>query len=294
MTLEQMIINLNGKIVPKEEARISVLDHGFLYGASVYETLRTYGGKPFLLDAHLTRLRESAQGICLNLPFSDSQIKEEVRKTLRASGNPESALRIIVTCGEGDLGYDPALCTSPSLVLLVYPLVPPPPEIYEKGVALSLVSVQRNLAGALNPVVKSGNLLNPRLAWIEANRKGAYEALMQNYKGELTECTMSNLFLVRNQALKTPAPECGILPGLTRNLVLQVARDQYINVQETSLFPDDLLEADEAFLTVTSREIVPVVRCDDRIIGTGRPGPLTVWLHERYRDKVMALMNQCE
>ena len=289
-----MIINLNGKMVPREEARISVLDHGFLYGASVYETLRTYGGKPFLLEAHLTRLRESAQGICLNLPFSDSRIEEEVRNTLGANNFPESVLRIIVTCGEGDLGYDPALCTSPSLVLLAYPLVPPPSEIYEKGVAVSLVSIRRNLSSALNPVVKSGNLLNPRLAWIEANRRGAYEALMRNYKGELTECAMSNLFLIKNGELKTPALESGILAGLTRNLVLQVARDQLMNVQETSLFPADLLEADEAFLTATSREIVPVVRCDEKVIGTGCPGPLTRWLHERYRDKVLTLMKRCE
>ena len=289
-----MIINLNGKMVPREEARISVLDHGLLYGASVYETLRTYGGKPFLLDAHLARLRESARGICLSLPFSDSQLKEEVRKTLGASNNPESALRIIVTCGEGDLGYDPALCASPSLILLAYPLVPPPSEVYERGVAVSLVSIRRNLTDALNPVVKSGNLMNPRLAWIEAYRKGAYEALMCNYKGELTECAMSNLFLIKHEVLKTPAPESGILPGLTRNLVLQVARDQSMNAQETSLIPGDLLEADEAFLTATSREIVPVVRCDERVIGTGYPGPLTRWLHERYKDKVLTLMKHCE
>ena len=286
-----MIINLNGKIVSREEARISVMDHGFLYGASVYETLRTYGGKPFLLDAHLSRLRESAQGIYLCFPFSDTQIKEEVRKTLQASNYPEAVLRIVVTCGEGDLGYDPALCTAPSLILLVYPLVPPSSEIYEKGVVLSLVSVRRNLASALNPAVKSGNLLNPRLAWVEANRKGAYEALMLNYKGEITECAMSNIFLVRNGVLKTPALECGILPGLTRSLVIQVARNQFIEIQETSLFPADLFEADEAFLTVTSREIVPVVRCDDRVIGTGCPGPLTLCLRDRYREKVMALMN---
>ena len=289
-----MIVNLNGKIVCGQEARITVLDHGFLYGASVYETLRTYGGKPFLLHAHLTRLRESAQAIYLNLPFSDSQIKEEVLRTLATGNYPESALRIIATSGEGDLGYDPALCTSPSLIVLVYPLSPPPREVYEKGVVLSLVSVRRNLVEAMNPAVKSGNLLNPKLAWIEANRKGAYEALMLNHKGELTECTMSNLFLVKNRVLRTPALECGVLPGLTRNLVLQVARDHAIQAEERSLFPADLLEADEAFLTVTSREIVPVSRCDEQVIGARCPGPLTLWLHEEYRERVAALMAQCE
>jgi branched-chain amino acid aminotransferase len=287
---ERMIINLNGKIVSREEARISILDHGFLYGASVYETLRTYCGKPFLLDAHLMRLRESAQGIHLELPFSDQQIKEETLKALAAGDYPEAGLRIIVTYGEGDLGYDPALCTSPSLIILVYPLVPDPEEIHQEGVALSLVSVRRNLASALNPAVKSGNLLNPMLAWIEANRNGAYEAIMLNYRGELSECAMSNLFLIKDQVLKTPALECGILPGLTRNFVLEAARALLISVRETSLFPQDLYEADEAFLTVTSRELVPVVRCDDHVIGQGHPGPWTRRLHEKYREKVKALM----
>lgn len=289
-----MIINLNGKLVSGQEARISILDHGFLYGASVYETLRTYQGKPFLLYAHLARLRESAQAIYLNLPFSDSQLRDEVKKTLSAGNYPESVLRIIVTCGEGDLGYDPALCTTPSFILLVYPLVPPPREIYEQGVVLSLVSVRRNLAEALNPAVKSGNLLNPKLAWIEAHRQGAYEALMLNSKGELTECAMSNLFLVKNRVLKTPALECGVLPGVTRNLVLQIARAHSIPAEEKPLLPADLFEADEAFLTATSREIVPVVQCDKRMIGNGHPGPLTVWVHNKYRDKVIALMDQHE
>ncbi len=287
-----MIINLNGQIVTPEEAKVPVLDHGFLYGASVYESLRTYGGKPFLLDSHLTRLRESADGIGLKLPWTDLQLKGEVLKTLAATGFSETSLRLMVTYGVGDLGYSPTLCTAPSFILLAYPWIPSPAELYEQGVKISLVSVRRNLASAMNPAVKSGNLLNSMLAWTEAQQGGAYEALMLNYRGELAECAMSNLLLAKNNVLKTPAAECGILLGLTRSLVLEIARMLPIEVSETSLRPEDLYGADEAFLTVTSREIIPVVRCDHHKVGSGNPGPLTRLLHERYREKVEELMKR--
>jgi branched-chain amino acid aminotransferase len=285
-----MIINLNGRIVSRSEARISLFDHGFLYGASVYETLRTYEGRPFLVELHLKRLKESAESIHVTLPLTLPQFKEEIEKSLREAQYPEAYLRLIVTPGEGDLGYDPALCRDPVFIILVMPLVPPPAEIYESGVAITIVEVRRNHPLALNPAIKSGNLLNPLLAWNEGHHRGAYESLMMNLKGELTECTMSNVFLAHDGVLKTPAIECGILPGLTRNLVLAISREIGVPCLETSLFPEDLFEADEAFLTVTSREIIPVISCDAVTIGSGTPGPITRRLHQSYRVKVKEIM----
>jgi branched-chain amino acid aminotransferase len=285
-----MIINLNGKIVPESEAKISVLDHGLLYGASIYETLRTYRGKPFLLDSHLGRLQESAQGIYLKLPISIRQIRKELQRTLEAARYPESYVRMIVTRGGGELSYDPSLCKNPNFIILAKELSPPPAELYDNGVTVSLVSVRRNLASAVNPSLKTGNLLSNMLAWVEGNRHGAYEALMLNVEGQLTECTMSNIFLLRNQTLMTPAIDCGILPGITRGLVLEVARESGMAALETALFPHDLYQADEAFLTVTSREIIPVVRCDSQTIGSGVPGAVTKLLHAKYRQKVEELM----
>jgi branched-chain amino acid aminotransferase len=285
-----MIINFNGQIVPRSDARISIFDHGFLYGASVYESIRTYGGKPFLLDHHLSRLEESAAAIHIRLPFPIRELKADVLRTLAEAPGPESTIRIILTRGEGELGYAPENCGAPNRIILIAPLSAPPAEIYEKGVALAIVEVRRNLQAALNPAVKSGNLLNQLLAWNEAQACNAYESLMLNSRGELTECAMCNLFLVKDQGLQTPALECGILAGLTRQLVLDVARESKIKAEETVLYPSDLFQADEVFLTVTSRELIPVVRCDGRTIGSGLPGIITRFLHLKYREKLKTLI----
>ncbi len=285
-----MLINLNGTLLAKSEAKISIFDHGFLYGDSIYETLRTYAGKPFLLYLHLARLEESGRAVRLKAPLPLVQLGEEITRTLDAAKYPESYVRIMITRGEGDLGYDPRLCGSPNFVIFVSPLPPAPAEIYDKGVTLSLASVRRNLPAAINPAVKSGNLLNQAMAWMEAQDVGAYEALMLNYKEELAECTMSNIFFVKDRVVNTPSVECGILPGLTRRWVLEVARSEGMIVREGSFFKGDLFSADEAFLTVTSREVIPVVRCNQHVIGTGLPGPVTRRLHEGYRQKVKELM----
>ena len=287
-----MLINFNGAIMSKSEARISIFDHGFLYGDSIYETIRTYGGKPFLLNLHLERLEESAKGIHLKLPFSLAQMRQEVIDTLQTARYPESHVRIMVTRGEGDFGYDPKLCGRPNFLIFVSPLPTPPPEIYEKGVAISLVSVRRNLPSAINPAIKSGNLLNQALAWMEGQRDAAYEALMLNYKGDLAECTMSNIFFVKEGAVQTPSLNCGILAGLTRKLVLEIAGRLGISVGEGVFSEREFLSADEAFLTVTSREIVPVVRCSNHVIGCGTPGPVTRRLHEAYCQRVVELMKE--
>ncbi|MEW5976582.1 MAG: aminotransferase class IV [Acidobacteriota bacterium] len=285
-----MIINLNGRIVPRKKATVSLFDHGFLYGFSVYETLRTYGGKPFLLEAHFERLQQSAARLALRLPFSLEEFKEELKRTLEVGAYQESQVRVIVSRGEGELGYDPASCRAPTFAILVSLLPETSVRLYQEGVEISLVSIRRNLPDALDPAIKTGNLLNQILAWSEGQSRGAYESLMLNYKGELTECTMSNIFLVKDGLLRTPALECGILAGLTRELVLQLARQNQVPSQEASLVPEDLYAASEAFLTVTSRELVPVVSCDRHRIGDGKPGPITRLLHERYRAMVERLM----
>jgi len=285
-----VLINLNGTLLAGSEAKISIFDHGFLYGDSIYETLRTYGGKPFLLNLHLARLEESGRAIRLKSPLPLIQLGQEITRTLEAAQYPESYVRIMITRGEGDLGYDPRLCSRPNFIIFVSPLPPAPADIYDKGVTLSLVSVRRNLPAAINPAVKSGNLLNQALAWMEAQDVGAYEALMLNCKDELAECTMSNIFFVKDRFVNTPSVECGILPGLTRRWVLEVARSEGMIVREGAFSKEDLFSADEAFLTVTSREVIPVVRCNQHVIGTGLPGPVTRRLHEGYRRKVKELM----
>lgn len=281
-----MIVNFNGKIIPASEARISIFDHGFLYGASVYETLRTYNRKPFMLPMHLERLQQSARAVRWQLPVSTAEMTIEITKALEVGGYPESAIRIIVTRGEGPLGYDPTLLGAPTFIILVSPLQPPSKEIYEKGVAIALVSVRRNLTEALDPSIKSGNLLNQLLAWNEAHDRKAYEALMLNHAGQLAECSQSNIFLVKNQVLLTPHISCGILAGVTRQLVLDIAKASNIQAMETTLLPSDLYRADEAFLTVTSREIIPVVHVDDTTIGSGYPGPMTKALQLKYKQRV--------
>jgi branched-chain amino acid aminotransferase len=290
--VSSVLINFNGAIVPPSEAKISILDHGFLYGDSIYETIRTYGGKPFLLDLHLERLEESGKGIHLTLPLPRAQLGQEVIKTVGVARHHESQIRIMVTRGIGDFGYDPKLCSDPSFLIFVSPLFVPPAEIYDKGVRISLVSVRRNLPSAINPAVKSGNLLNQALAWMESQKDGAYEALMLNYKGDLAECTMSNIFFVKDKVLLTPSLDCGILGGLTRRLVLELARTLGMPVREGAFSVREFLSADEAFLTVTSREIIPVVRCNDQTIGQGIPGTITRRLHEAYRQRVCELMEK--
>lgn len=285
---------MNGQIVSRDEAKISIFDHGFLYGASIYESLRTYAGRPFMLKNHLERLELSAQGIHLKLPLPLAELEAEILRTVKVAAYPEAAIRIIITRGEGGMGYAPKSCGPPCRIILVFPLEPPPLDIYEQGVELALVSVRRNLPAALDPAIKSGNLLNQLLAWNEAQERGAYESLMLNYRGELTECAMCNFFLVKNQILKTPGLECGILQGITRQLILEIAHESNFKTEEAVLQPNDLFQADEAFLTVTSREIVPVVRCDQKKIGSGFPGPTTRFLHMKYRQKVKELMSKEE
>jgi branched-chain amino acid aminotransferase len=287
-------VNVNGRVSDQEHAVISVFDHGFLYGEGVYETLRTYNGLPFLFDRHMRRLRKSAGMLLLDVPLEDDQIDARFRETMRTAGlgdspGREAYIRILVTRGVGELTYDPAATPIPSVVVIVKPNVDPPRDVFERGVRVSLVPIVRNHPGSVNPLIKSNNLLNNALAMQEAFRHGGFEGVMRNYKGELAECTQSNLFIVKNGAALTPPIDAGLLPGITREFLFEVGRDVGVDVREAVLKDDDLLGADESFLTSTTREVVPIVRVDDRTIGSGKPGPVTRALLEGFRKKAQEL-----
>jgi len=277
-------VNVNGRITPERDAMISVLDHGFLYGEGIYETMRTYHGRPFLLDRHMRRMRRSAQMIDLPLPFSDEQLAAQIRETQASSGiDGEVYIRVLVTRGVGELTYDLKATPDPSIVIIVKPQVDPAPSVYEKGVRVVIVDVVRNHPGSVNPMIKSNNLMNSALAMQQALRSDAFEGVMRNYRGELTECTTSNLFVVKNQAALTPPLDAGLLPGITREFLFDIGQQIGVDVREQVLRDEDLFSADEAFLTSTTREAVPIVTVNDRAIGTGRPGPVTWKLLEAFR-----------
>jgi len=281
------MVNVNGRIVDEHEAVISVFDHGFLYGEGIYETLRTYNGRLFLYDRHMRRLRNSARMIELVIPFTDEELARHVSDTIGAMklDGKEAYVRVLVTRGVGELSYDLKATPRPSWVVIVKPLVEPPSEIYERGCKVVLVDVVRNHPKAVNPMIKSNNLMNQAFAAQQAFQRGAFDGVMRNNRGELTECATSNLFLVRNNAVLTPPIECGLLPGITRELLFEVGRNAGIEVREQVLRDGDLFRADEAFLTSTTREIVPIVDVDERAIGNGKPGAVTRRLLKAFRER---------
>ena len=287
-------VNVNGRIFDEEHAVVSVFDHGFLYGEGVYETWRTYNGQPFLFDRHMRRLRQSAGMLALPVPPTDDQLDARCRETMRAAGlsepsRGEAYVRVLVTRGVGDLSYDPASCPAPTIVVIVKPHVAPANDVYDRGVRVALVPVIRNHPGTVNPLIKSNNLLNNALAMQEAFRRGAFEGLMRNYRGELAEGTQSNLFIVRNGAAVTPPVDAGLLPGITREFVFEIGPEAGVPIREAVLRDADLLDADEAFLTSSTRELVPIVAVDDHSIGTGTPGPVTRRLISAFRARADAL-----
>ena len=284
------MVNVNGRITDGQQAVISVFDHGFLFGEGIYETLRTYNGEPFLFERHMRRLRRSAAMLDLSLPLADTEIAARFESTMRAAGlgpagGGEAYIRLLVTRGIGDLTYDPAATPEPSFVVIVKPQVDPAPEIYDGGVTVALVQVVRNHPDTVNPLIKSNNLLNSALAMQEAVRRGAFEGLMRNYRGELAELSTANIFIVKNGEALTPPLDSGLLPGITREFLFEVGAEAGIVVRDQVLKDPDLFGADEAFLTSTTREIVPIVKVDDRTIANGRPGPVTKALLQRFREK---------
>jgi len=262
-----------------------VFDHGFLYGEGVYEVCRTYRGRPFLLGRHLHRLRTSAGLIALSVPHSDGELETRINDTMAAAGlfpwrtgGADAYIRLLLTRGVGELTYDPAATPAPTLVIIARPHKTPDPRIYENGVSVSIVSIQRNAPAALNPLIKSNNLLNNALAMQRALANGGFEAVMRNARGELAECSQSNLFVVSGGVVRTPPLESGLLAGITRQFVLELCGEEGIAAEETTLHDADLLEADEVFITSSTREIVPVVRVDHTTIGSGKPGATTTRL----------------
>ena len=273
---------IDGQLYGKEDAKISVYDHGLLYGDGVFEGIRSYGGKVFRMQAHLDRLWKSAKAILLTIPMSREEMAEAIEKTLAVNGIQDGYIRVVVTRGAGTLGLDPNRCRSPQVIIITDYISLYPEEVYRKGLEIVTVSVARNHPAALSPRIKSLNYLNNILAKIEGLQAGCVEALMLNHKGEVAECTGDNIFLVRDGELLTPSLESGILEGITRDAVIELARAAGIAVHEIPLTRHDVYIADECFLTGTAAEVIPVVKVDSRTIGCGVPGPVTRDLIERF------------
>ncbi len=276
--------SIDGRVVPGEQASVSVFDNGFAFGDSVYETLRTYGGRPFAPRRHLRRLRASAGRLGFAIPLADSELLERIDAVLAAAANPESYLRLIVSRGRGDLSYDFARVVGPTVVIVVKALEPFAEAARRDGIAVALVSVRRNHPLALDPAIKSSNLLNNVLATREAQARGAQEALLLNAGGRLAEGAGSNVFLVKAGALLTPVLSAGLLAGITRELVLETARRLGVVARESDLGEPDLRAADEVFITSTLKEVMHVTRLDGAPIGDGRPGAVTRRLQDAYRE----------
>ncbi len=275
-------VYINGTLYDKDDAKISVYDHGLLYGDGVFEGIRSYGGKVFRLQEHLDRLWDSAKALWLEIPTSKRQMGRDIERMLQANGIEDGYVRVLVTRGCGTLGLDPNQCSDPQVIIIADTISLYPKELYEKGLEIITVSTVRNHPAALSPRIKSLNYLNNILAKIEGLQAGCIEALMLNHKGEVAECTGDNIFLVRKGRILTPPNEAGILEGITRDAVMTLAREAGYDMRESPLTKHDVYIADECFLTGTAAEVVPVVKVDSRTIGDGTPGPITRELIERF------------
>jgi branched-chain amino acid aminotransferase len=273
---------INGALLDKRDAKISVYDHGLLYGDGVFEGLRSYNGRVFRLEEHLKRLWESARAILLEIPMSQDEVSQAIYRTLAANEIVDGYIRLVVTRGAGSLGLDPNKTSDPQVIVIADHIALYPDELYQHGLSIITASTVRNNPAALSPRIKSLNYLNNILAKLEGLQAGCIEALMLNHKGEVAECTGDNIFLVRDGVLLTPPIDAGILAGVTRAAVIELAVALGVAVREISLSRHDVYIADECFLTGTAAEVIPVVRVDNRVIGSGRPGPITKDLKERF------------
>jgi branched-chain amino acid aminotransferase len=279
-----MVIYMNGKIVPEDEAKVSVFDHGLLYGDGVFEGIRAYDGNIFRLKEHVERLFESAKTIWLDIGMTPEQVEQATADSVATSGMRDAYIRLVVTRGKGDLGIDPDKCGEPTFFIIVSTIALYPAEMYDQGIPVVTASTRRIPMECLDPRIKSLNYLNNILAKIEAKKAGVLEAVMLNQYGRVAECTADNIFIVKNGELLTPRVTEGALPGITRSSVLELARNTEITVRETVLGLHDLYNANECFLTGTGAEIMPVTSIDARQVGDGKPGPTTKRLLVSFRE----------
>ncbi len=286
MSITESIVNINGTLLKGDEAKISVFDRGFLLGDSVYEVTRTYESIPFLLKEHLDRLWRSAEQISLPISYSPEQIKVEIDKCIKELAIPNIYLRIIITRGSGEIGLDPDLSPTNNLVIIAKEQLEYPKWWYEQGVSFVVANTLRNPKNSLDPNIKSGNYLNNVMAYMEAKKLGAFDAIMLNQEGHVTEGTTSNIWIVKNNILKTPPPKAGLLMGITRHKLIELAKNNKINIKEENFDVDELLNAEEAFLTSSTKEIVPITKINNKEIGNGMPGKVTNQLRKIYSDFV--------
>ncbi|MBL0386848.1 branched-chain-amino-acid transaminase [Tumebacillus sp. ITR2] len=281
--MSETMVYLDGAFVPKSEAVVSVFDHGFLYGDGIFEGIRCYGGNVFCLHEHIVRLYESAKSILLDMPLSMEEMGHAVLETLRVNQMSDAYIRLIVSRGVGNLGLDPRSCLKSTVIIITEQLSLFPAEFYEQGLAIVTVPTRRNIPDALNPKIKSLNYLNNILVKMEAARAGVQEALMLNQDGYVCEGSGDNIFLVKNGKIITPPTYLGALEGITRNIVIELCEEMGIPCEEKPFTRHDVYVADEVFLTGTAAEMIPVIDCDGRVIGTGQPGEMTRRLTEAFR-----------
>jgi branched-chain amino acid aminotransferase len=279
-----MKVFIDGKYHDEQDAKVSVFDHGLLYGDGVFEGIRAYNGRVFKLREHIDRLFYSAKAILLDIPMTHAEVMAATVATCRENNLRDGYIRLIVTRGVGTLGLNPNKCKRGSIIIIADKIQVYPKEMYENGMAIVTVATTRNLHSALNPAIKSLNYLNNILAKIEANNAGVEEAIMLNAEGFVAECTADNLFLVRGNQLMTPPLYAGALYGITRATVMDLGRAQGLQVSEPNLTRYDVFCADECFLTGTGAEVVPITKVDGRVIGTGKPGPLPRKLVDKYQE----------
>ena len=277
-------VYVDGKFFAEGEAKVSVFDHGLLYGDGIFEGIRFYNGRVFRLEEHLDRLWDSARSIMLEVPMSIADMTEAVLETIRQNDMRDGYIRLIVTRGVGNLGLNPAQCKKPSVIIIVAQIALYPENVYRNGLTVVTCATRRTSPGALNPAVKSLNYLNNVMARIEANLAGADEALMLNDAGNVAECTADNVFVIKHGQIFTPPISAGALRGITRSVVFEVAAELGIKVTEGDVTRHDVFIADECFLTGTAAEVIPVVKADGRTIGNGKPGPISTRVIARFRE----------
>ncbi|HBG16593.1 MAG TPA: branched-chain amino acid aminotransferase [Firmicutes bacterium] len=280
-------IYIDGQFYPKNEAKVSVFDHGLLYGDGIFEGTRAYNGRIFQFDEHINRLFDSAKAIALEIPMSKEEVKTAHLETLRRNKLTDAYIRTVVTRGVGDLGLDPRKCAKATVIIIADRISLYPQELYEQGLKIITVPTRRNLPETVNPMIKSLNYLNNILAKIEANLSGASEAIMLNQEGYVAECTGDNIFIVKGKTIATPAVSFGALKGITRGVVMKLASEMGLEVRETALTRYDVYVADECFLTGTAAEVIPVVEVDGRKIATGAPGVYSKKLKEAFHQYAM-------